>query len=136
MNLLGCVGEGYFAFALNSLRKAAPLVKRAGRVALSSIPLEHAGLVRQLGKNHRLESADLDRLPFATRPSTVLGLPVPQFALHVREMQIEAVRELGSHTLFFARVIHDERLSDDLQFCMIHGIYQAWRLSELRRNAE
>jgi flavin reductase (DIM6/NTAB) family NADH-FMN oxidoreductase RutF len=135
MNLLGCIGEEYFAFALNSLRKAAPLVKRAGRIALSSIPLEHAGLVRQLGKNHRLESTDWDRLPFTTRSSTVLGLPVPPFALRVREMQIEVVRELGSHTLFFARLLHDERLGDDLQFCMIHGIYQAWRLSMLRRSA-
>jgi len=135
MNLLGCISEGYFAFALNSLRKAAPLVKRAGRVALSSIPFKHAGLVRQLGKNHRLESADWDRLPFTTKPSTVLGLPVPQFALRVREMHIEVVSELGSHTLFFARLLHDERLGDELQFCMIHGIYQAWRLSMLRRSA-
>lgn len=135
MNLFGCIGRGYFAFALNSLRKAAPLVKRAGRVALSSIPLEQAGLVRQLGKNHRLDSADWDRLPFATMPSPVLRLPVPRFALRVREMEIESVHELGSHTLFFARLLHDERLGDDLQFCMIHGIYQAWRLSTSRRQS-
>lgn len=129
MNLLGSIGRDYFAFALNSLRRAAPLVERAGRVALSSVPLEKAGLVRQLGKNHRLESTDWERLPFATRPSTALGLPVPQFALRVREMEIEVVRKLGSHVLFLARVIHDEPLSEELQFCMIHGIYQAWRLS-------
>jgi hypothetical protein len=43
-------------------------------------------------------------------------------------MEIEAVRRLGSHTVFVARVVHEERCSDGLQFFMIHGIYQAWRL--------
>jgi flavin reductase (DIM6/NTAB) family NADH-FMN oxidoreductase RutF len=132
MNLFGCIGDDYFAFALNSLRKAAPLVERAGRVALSSIPIEHAGLVRQLGKNHRSDFAEWDKLPFATTPSPALGLPIPQFALRVREMEIKTVQKLGSHTLFLARLIRDEHLRNDLQFCMIHGIYQSWRLSMLR----
>jgi flavin reductase (DIM6/NTAB) family NADH-FMN oxidoreductase RutF len=131
MNLLGGIGDGYFAFALNSLRKAAPLVERAGQVALSSIPLEYAGVARQLGKNHRLESIDWSDLPFTAERSAALGFPIPPFAQRVREMKIEAVRKLGSHTLFFARMISDERLGDALQFYMIHGIYQAWRLSTL-----
>jgi flavin reductase (DIM6/NTAB) family NADH-FMN oxidoreductase RutF len=136
MNLFGAIGNGYFAFALNSLRKAAPLVERAGRVAMSNIPFEHAGLARQLGKNHRLEFADWDELPFKTVPSAALGLPIPQFALRVREMEIEAVQKLGSHTLFFARLIRDERLGNSSQFYMIHGIYQAWRLNTLREQSQ
>ncbi|HEY7306422.1 MAG TPA: flavin reductase [Bryobacteraceae bacterium] len=136
MNLFGGIGEGYFAFALNSLRKAAPLVERAGRVALSSIPFEQAGLARQLGKNHRLERANWDELPFRTVSSSALGVPVPQFAVRVREMEIETVRKLGSHTLFLARMIRDERLADGLQFCMVHGIYQAWRLKTFREQSQ
>jgi flavin reductase (DIM6/NTAB) family NADH-FMN oxidoreductase RutF len=131
MNLFGSIGDGHFAFALNSMRNAAPLVERAGRVALSSVPFEQAGLARQLGKNHRLESANWDTLPFRITRSAALGFPIPEFALRVREMEIAAVRKLGSHTLFFARVIRDERLKNDLQFYMIHGIYESWRL---RRN--
>ncbi len=134
MNLFGSIGDGHFAFALNSFRKAAPLVERAGRVALSNIPLENAGLARQLGKNHRLEFANWDELPFKTTRSAALDLPIPEFALRVREVEIEAVRQLGSHTLFFARLIRDERLRNDLQFCMVHGIYQAWRLRRTELN--
>jgi flavin reductase (DIM6/NTAB) family NADH-FMN oxidoreductase RutF len=136
MNLFGSVANGYFAFSLNSLRNAAPLVERAGRVALSSIPLECAGLARQLGRNHRLDSANWDELPFRTRASPALRLPIPEFALRVREMEIEAVRKLGSHTLFIARLIRDERLGKSLQFCMIHGIYQAWRLNNFREQLQ
>ncbi|HEY6987649.1 MAG TPA: flavin reductase [Bryobacteraceae bacterium] len=138
MNLFGSIGDGYFAFALNSVRKAAPLVERAGRVALSSIPFRFAGLARQLGKNHLKESVNYADLPFETTSSTALGLPIPEFALRVREMEIEAVRNLGSHTLFFARVLQDERRGDDLQFCMIHGIYEARRrrIQETAKKAE
>jgi len=130
MNLFGAISDGYFAFALNSLRSAAPLVERAGRVALSSIPFEFADMVRSLGKNHRLEFANWNQLPFQVAPSKAFEFPTPEFALRVRELEIDAVRKLGSHTLFFGRVVQDERLRNDPQFCMIHGIYQAWRLAQ------
>jgi len=136
MNLFGAIGNGYFAFALNTARRAAPFVERAGRVVLSSIPIGQAELARQLGKNHRKDSVDWNQLPFATTASTEFDFPIPQFALRVREMEIEAVRNLGSHTLFFARVIRDERRAEGLQFCVIHGLYQAWRLRMSRVQPE
>lgn len=129
MNLLGNVGDGYFAFALDNTRLAAPLVADAGIVALSSIPTEHAEVARQLGKNHKQETISWNQLPFPTKPSTAFSIPVPCFASRVIEMQIEATRNLGSHTFFVARVIRDERRSDGAQFFMVHGIYQSWRLA-------
>ena len=128
--VVGQITGGYFAFALNSLRMAAPLVERAGRVALSSIPLEFAEVVRPLGKNHRLEFANWDKLPFPLARSNAFGFPIPEFAPRIRELEIDVVRRLGSHTRFFGRVVHDERLRDEPQFCMIHGIYQSWRLAQ------
>ncbi len=127
MNLMGPIGSGYFAFALNSRRHAASLVERAGRVALSSIPFDQAALARKLGKNHFQETVNWSELPFRITPSAALGIPVPAFASRVREMEIEAIRKLGSHALFVARIIRDESWSDSLQFFMIHGLYQAWR---------
>jgi len=128
MNLLGPIGNGYIAFALNSSRQAAPFVEKAGRAAFSNVPSEQSEVARQLRGNHRRQSVRWDQLPFETRPSASLGIPVPCFALRVREMEIEAVRKLGSHTLFVARVIRDERRSARPQFTMVHGIYQARRL--------
>jgi flavin reductase (DIM6/NTAB) family NADH-FMN oxidoreductase RutF len=128
MNLLGRVSDGYFAFALDSTRLAAPLVASAGRVALSSIPLEHSGAARQLGKNHKQESVPWDQIPFPTTMSAAFHLPVPCFASRVMEMQIEKLHNLGSHTFFVARVIRDERRGQGQQFCMVHGVYQSWRL--------
>lgn len=127
MNLMGSIGNNYFAFALNSSRAVAPLVKSAGRVALSSVPLEHASMVRRLGENHKKASIDWNQLKLATSPSPTIGVQVPQFALRVREMQLETSRQIGSHTLFVAKTILDHHVAEGLQFFVVHGIYQAWR---------
>jgi flavin reductase (DIM6/NTAB) family NADH-FMN oxidoreductase RutF len=127
MNLMGAIGEDYFSFALNAARPVTSVVERAGRIALSGIPFEQASLAMALGKNHRRERIDWRELPFATRKSAALALPVPAFALRVREMQIESVRAVGSHKLFIARSMHDERREDALEFFVVHGIYQACR---------
>jgi flavin reductase (DIM6/NTAB) family NADH-FMN oxidoreductase RutF len=127
MNLMGPIGNSYFCFALNSATPVANLVERAGEIALSNIPLEQSSLAFQFGKHHRREGIDLSRLPFATRTSAALGLPAPEFALRVREMQIESARKLGSHTMFVARTVQDEHWKDGLEFFVEHGIYRAWR---------
>jgi flavin reductase (DIM6/NTAB) family NADH-FMN oxidoreductase RutF len=129
MNLLGSLGDGYFAFSLDSTRLAAPLVAGAGQVALSGIPMERAEVAQQLGKNHKKESVAWSELPFPTTPSTALGIPVPCFASRVIELQLETTRNLGSHTLFVSRVVRDERRHAGQQFFMVHGIYQSWRLA-------
>jgi hypothetical protein len=66
-------------------------------------------------------------MAFATTTSPSFRLPVPQFSLRVREMQIETVRNMGSHKLFLARTIADQQWSDGLQPHFIHGFYQSWR---------
>jgi flavin reductase (DIM6/NTAB) family NADH-FMN oxidoreductase RutF len=130
MNLMGTVGGDYFVFALNSKRKAAPLIERAGQMALSNIPFDQLATARKLGKNHYQESIDWPQLPFRLRRSAVLDIPVPEFAARVRELKIQMVHHLGSHTFFVARVVGEEHHTNCLQFHMIHGLYEAWR----RRN--
>lgn len=132
MNLMGPVGDGCFAFALNSHRAAAPLVERARRVVLSSVPVNQSALISRLGANHRTFSIEWDRLPFATvRPKTI-DVPVAEFALKVREMHVEAVHPLGSHTLFVAKTIAEENLAEGPQLFNAHGMYQAWRSRQER----
>jgi flavin reductase (DIM6/NTAB) family NADH-FMN oxidoreductase RutF len=127
MNLMGTIGDGYFSFALNSARPVTALVARARCVALSSLPFSRSSVALQLGKNHKVEHIDLAQLPFSTKPSPNFLLPVPDFALRVREIQIEAAHKVGSHTLFIARIIHDDRWAHGPEMFVVHGIYQAAR---------
>jgi flavin reductase (DIM6/NTAB) family NADH-FMN oxidoreductase RutF len=131
VNLMGPIKNNHFCFALNSATPVANLVNRAGEIALSSIPLEQRSVAFQFGKHHKREGIDLGQLPFTAKTSTALGLPVPEFALRVREMKIESARKLGSHTMFVARIIQDEHWKDDLEFFVEHGIYRAWRENKL-----
>jgi hypothetical protein len=125
MNLMGPIGGDYFAFSLNSNR-AAPLVQRARTIVLSTVPLEQESLVSSLGKNHRKASIDWSELPFATIRPRNIDAPVPSFALSACKMQVEEFRHLGSHTLFVAKKLAEERLADGPQLFLAHGMYKAW----------
>jgi flavin reductase (DIM6/NTAB) family NADH-FMN oxidoreductase RutF len=127
MDLIGPIGSQHFSLALHDTSTAIPSLERSRRIALSSVPANQISVAYELGPNHRKPCVELDRIPFATSPSTVFGLPVPRFALRVREMLVEAVRDMGSHKLFLARMVGDEHWSDGPQLFFVHGIYHARR---------
>jgi len=128
MNIMGELGCEYVAFALKDNRRAAHLVEAAGRLAVSSMPLSKAHLAYQLAANHKKDSIDWEQLPFATMASAAFEIPVPVFAQRVRELQVEKVHPIGSHTFFVARVVREQVFSSAPQLCVIHGFYQAWRM--------
>lgn len=128
MNLMGQVGEHHFVFALNRNNQAASAVIAAGQLCVSSIPFEHAEHVRNFGRHHHQSTVDFKELPFGLRPSSLLGIPVPDFALTVRELLVERVLPLGSHTFFIARIVNVQEYSKALEFYRIHGLYAAERM--------
>jgi flavin reductase (DIM6/NTAB) family NADH-FMN oxidoreductase RutF len=125
MDLIGPIGTRHFSLALHSTSTAVPLIERSRRVALSSVPMEQTAVAYELGKNHNKPCADWAHIPFVTTLSSTFRLPVPSFSLRVREMWIEAVRNVGSHKLFLAETIEDQHWADGLQLFFVHGIYQA-----------
>jgi flavin reductase (DIM6/NTAB) family NADH-FMN oxidoreductase RutF len=132
MNVMGELGSRRLAFALKDSRRAAHLVERIGRVALSSVPISLASFAYRLAVNHFRDSIAWDDLPFPTKGSTTFGIPVPAFSPRVREAEVEKVHRIGSHTLFVARLVHEERIAERAELCVIHGFYQAWRLRKDR----
>jgi len=127
MNIMGSIGDGYFAFGLNSSRSVAPLVERVKKVVISNIPIELADTAFKVRGNHRKLSINWSELPFATTTPPSVGVPIPEFASRFREMNVEAVQKLGSHILFIARTVRDETLVNGQQFFLAHGTYHAWR---------
>jgi hypothetical protein len=127
MDLIGSFADGHFSLALHANSSPAALMENSRRIALSDIPIEQIQLAYALGKNHNRTSLDWSHVEFATTTSPSFRLPVPQFSVRVREMQIEMVRNMGSHKLFLARTIAEQRRSNGLQPHLIHGFYQSWR---------
>jgi flavin reductase (DIM6/NTAB) family NADH-FMN oxidoreductase RutF len=128
MNLLGELGVGYIAFALKNSRRPAHLVEKCGSLALSSVPMPLCSIAFQLAINHTRESIEWSSLPFVVNLSKELKIPVPASAPRVRELKVEQVEKIGSHTFFVARILSDETRFDELQVHIIHGFYQHWRL--------
>jgi flavin reductase (DIM6/NTAB) family NADH-FMN oxidoreductase RutF len=136
MNILGDLGNGYMGFALRGERLAGGLVERAGRIALSSLPVSQGALAYQLANNHTKKSIDWSELPFATKMSPAFSIPVPEFAPRVMDVEIRSVRAIGSHRFFIARIVREDKFFDGLEFCSIHGFYQSWRLSKFKGGSE
>ena len=105
MNLMGDLGDRYFAFALKDSRLAAHLVERAGHIAVSNVPLPLCSIAFRLAINHTKQSIDWGQLPFELKLSKEFGIPVPVSAPRVREMKItrstksEAIRCLLQDSL-------------------------------------
>jgi len=59
--------------------------------------------------------------------SWTLRIPVPEFALTVREMKIVQSYPLGSHTFFIARVVDRTLYSNAPEFHRMHGLYARLR---------
>ncbi|HXM12454.1 MAG TPA: hypothetical protein VN946_21060 [Terriglobales bacterium] len=127
MDLIGSFADGYFSLALHATSSPASLMENSRRIALSDIPIEQTQLAYELGKNHKRRSVEWSHIAFATTASPSFRLPVPQFSVRVREMQIETVRDMGSHKLFLASTLAEQRRSNGLQLHFIHGFYQSWR---------
>jgi flavin reductase (DIM6/NTAB) family NADH-FMN oxidoreductase RutF len=127
MDLIGPVGTRHFALALHNISAPLRLMAQSRRIALSSVPIEQSWQAFELGKNHKQTAVDFGGLPFPTMPSESFGFPVPRFSLRTRELQIETIRRLETHTLFVGRIVRDQLHADGPQMFQVHGFYQAWR---------
>jgi flavin reductase (DIM6/NTAB) family NADH-FMN oxidoreductase RutF len=127
MDLIGQIGRRHFSLALHTTAKAVPIIERTRRVVLSSVPVEEMSLAYQMGRNHHKASVEWASLPFALTKSVTFGLPVPTFALRVRELEVLQSRDTGSHRLFICKVVDEHPIADGLQFFQAHGFYDEWR---------
>jgi flavin reductase (DIM6/NTAB) family NADH-FMN oxidoreductase RutF len=127
MDLIGSVGGEHFTLALHGTSTATSLLERSRKIALSSVPVEQISIAYALGQNHKKTDLLWKHLSFDLTTSPTFGLPVPEFALGVREMQIEKVRNMGSHKLFVCRTEANHLRSHGLQLSFVHGFYHARR---------
>jgi flavin reductase (DIM6/NTAB) family NADH-FMN oxidoreductase RutF len=121
LDLMGQVAGEHLGLTVQSTSSVVPLVGRSRRIALSSVPAEHTSVAYDMGRNHREPSIEAAGLPFPLAASKAFGLPVPDFALRVREFEVEAARTIGGYTLFLARLVEDERRGEGPQFFLVHG---------------
>lgn len=131
LNVMGNLGPTFFGFCLKHGYLPEAFVQRTKHLVLSSVPMIQGPIAYSLGPNHNRSSISWASLPFSTRPSKLLQIPVPQFARRVRELHVEQVHRLGFHTFFLARVLSDEQLASSPELYVAHGFYKDWRVGNL-----
>ncbi|MBI3732990.1 MAG: hypothetical protein HY259_05970 [Chloroflexi bacterium] len=124
MDLIGPVDAPYFLMALRNTSPSIRLMQGSRRMSLSSVPHTLSPVVYDLGKHHRKERIDWTSLPFRAMPSPLWGLPVPESALAVRDVQVEQWQVVGSHTLFVTTVAREQTMADAPHLFHISGLYQ------------
>jgi flavin reductase (DIM6/NTAB) family NADH-FMN oxidoreductase RutF len=128
MDLIGTIEPGLFTLALRSTSISIPTLRTGREAALSSASASERALVYRLGTHHKEPLVDWRELPFAVVRSSRLSLPVPANALRVRELAIVDYREIGSHTLFAARVLTDQHGQTGQQLHHTSGFHQDFRV--------
>src|ERR1700678_1202880 len=127
MDLIGPVGGHHFTLALHGTSTAVSLMERSRRVALSGVPVEQISTAYALGQTHKKTDFRWNQVSFDLTTSPAFGLPIPEFALSVKEMEIEEVRAMGSHKLFICRTGATHLRSPGLQLSFVQGFYHARR---------
>lgn len=127
MDLIGPVSADRFTLALRSTSQSVPTMKSARRVVLADIPASARSSAYKLGIHHKNVAVDWDQLPFGIQRSQLFGLPYPQIALRVREVEILDFDTIGSHTFFVTRIASEVVVAEAPRFFHTSGIYQHYR---------
>jgi flavin reductase (DIM6/NTAB) family NADH-FMN oxidoreductase RutF len=127
MDLVGPMGDQHFTLALRNTSPSVQTLRNAGRVVLADVPLADRALAYALGAHHRLQKIDWNALPCETVRSPRHGFRVPAQAPRVRELDIVAARQRGSHTTFLCRITAEENRAGVTRLFHTSGIHRAWR---------
>lgn len=114
MDLVGPMPPDHFTLALRTTSPSVETIKRARRVAMADLPGAACRIAYQLGAHHKRSQIDWEQLPFKIARSREFGLPIPELALRVREVEILDYKTIGSHCLFVGQVRSETVLGKDV----------------------
>ncbi|ETW99421.1 MAG: hypothetical protein ETSY1_15075 [Candidatus Entotheonella factor] len=117
MDLAGPTDSPYVLLGLHRTSPAIPLLTAGHKIAISTLPVDYRATVFAMGPHHRQASIDLSTVPMPLTPSSAYGLPVPEVAITVREVEVEHVEDFGTHRLLVTRQRACENRSSGLQMC-------------------
>ncbi len=127
MDLMGPQLPNRFTLALRNTSASVETMKASRRIVLGDIPGSACQIAYALGAHHKQPNIDAGGMPFKLLRSRLFGLPVPEIALRVREIEILEFQTIGSHTLFFSRICSEERLAEGPGLFHTSVIYQRLR---------
>jgi hypothetical protein len=116
VDLNGIIFDNYFLQSIKSTNKGINLIKKTGAICLSAVPFSKVDLIYKLHEQRKKEKISLENLSFSTSESRMLKIPVPDFAIDVKEFNGVQTFENGLYTTILLKCINMYKTSDDIQF--------------------
>lgn len=118
-----------YVFALQLTNLATEEIKQNRQVVICEIAADSIATAYGLGKNHGKTNLFKQELPFALDTSKTFGIPVPEFAIGYREVEVGQWKDLGSHTLFLGKIVYEELPKKSIpQLYHVHRFYEGFLL--------
>lgn len=127
-DLHGQVDDAHYIISLRHGGKAAQQVEKAKRIVITEVDSAFYKTVYSLGKNHMQELKAKEHFPFTNNLSEVFHLPMPQYAVCYRELELLQYFDHGIHRLFLFNILNKrETGSKPDTLAHIHNVYATWR---------
>lgn len=111
MDLVGEIPSvNRYVFGLRHTNTSLKDIVASGKIVACEVPYQYKSVIYQLGKHHQ-HSMTESALPFEVIRSAGFGFPVPAWSNSYKELKIIQTKNLGSHLLLWAEVLHEETLS-------------------------
>lgn len=114
VDLTGHIFNNYYTLAIKSTNQAIELIKKAGGFCLSAVPLDKVDVIYKHHEQRKKGKVTLDSLTFFVAGSRVLKIPVPDFAIMVREFKVEDTIEKGQYTLLIIKCINEYPVANNI----------------------
>jgi hypothetical protein len=127
-DLHGPAGNNHYIISLRQGGKAAQQVEQSKKILITEISAEFYKIAYTLGKNHMLEPQDRKQFPLTVDLSEILELPLPEYSLCYRELELTDLFDHGIHRFFLFKVLNQKQIENKtLTLAHIHNVYATWR---------
>jgi len=119
--------EGRYIISLRTGGKACQQVEQTKKILLSDIDVQFYKEIYALGKNHMKDTRAYSNFSFSGS-SGIFGIPIPEYAISYKELELTGSHIHGIHTLLQFKIIDEKQLSLKANtLAHIHNLYATWR---------
>ena len=130
-DLHGQIDEGHYIISLRHGGKAAKQVEVTNSILVTEVDPVFYKTVYSLGKNHMQELKPKNDFPFSDQLSSTFYLPLPQYAIYYRELEMMEYFDRGIHRFFLFKILNKAQIeSKPSTLAHIHNVYATWRFNK------
>jgi hypothetical protein len=128
LDLHGRLNGNIYALTLRENSKSSKQIEECKKILLSEMDIRSGDEIAVAGKNHIKEMQPSDKFAFSNSNSPTFNLPTPKNYSLYYELELFSMKDLGFHRIYFFKIIHQQRISENHStYAHIHRYAAEWR---------